>query len=483
MLNREDYRSRDATGLADLVHRGEAHPKEILHCALSEIERLNPVLNAVVALNPEKALADCGRVDAGDMNGMPFAGVPFLAKDINVDLAGFQTTHACRFFADVPPATEDSVLVQKWKAAGLVLAGRTNTPEFATEFVCEPDLFGPTLNPWDISRTPGGSSGGAAAAVASGMVPMAHASDSGGSIRVPAACCGLFGFKPTSGVIASGSWLGPLVGGLNVDHVISRSVRDSATMLSATAGPEPFAWTSHSVPDLTPPARTLTIGVVSLAPDGAAPDPEVVQHLAETRRLLEDIGHHTVDWSWPEGIDAWDCAQDIWASEMAIVIEKRARELGREPTEQDLGPAVYWAFNDIRSRSAIDMARTRAHITDMQVHMARALDGPLNRVDMLMLPVTSEPPLKTGLLSELAAQDVSAWAPRSVQFAPYTEIFNITGQPAMSVPLYQDSSGLPLGLQFAGRVGEDGTLLALAQTLEEACPWAGRRPDLHRVTY
>ena len=234
MLTREEYRSLDATAIAGLVRAGELTAAEALEACISEIERLDPALNAVVIRNYDRARRDAAVV-AGTES---LAGVPFLAMDINVDIVGFPTTHACRYFAGAPDRDADSLLVQRWRAAGLVIAGRTNTLEFATDFVCEPDLYGPTRNPWDLGRTPGGSSGGAAAAVASGMVPAAHASDSGGSIRAPAACGGVFGFKPTNGVVATGSVFDPLVGGLNCDHAITWTVRDSAAILDATAGPE-----------------------------------------------------------------------------------------------------------------------------------------------------------------------------------------------------------------------------------------------------
>ena len=226
-LRRDEYRARDALGLAGLVRSGDVTAREVLEAAIGEIERLDPALNAVVMRNYEKARDDADAVD----RAAPLAGVPFPAKDVNVHVAGFPTTWACRFFADAPAQAADSLLVARWRAAGLVVPARTNTPEFATEFVCEPELYGPTANPWDRTRTPGGSSGGAAAAVASGMVPMAHATDSGGSIRVPAGCCGVFGFKPSSGLVAIGSEYGPLVGGLNCDprdHPVGARLRRAA---------------------------------------------------------------------------------------------------------------------------------------------------------------------------------------------------------------------------------------------------------------
>jgi len=244
MLSSAEYRAIDAVGLAKLINTKQISAVEALHCALHEIDRLNGVLNAVVMRNDNQALQDAKTIDTS----LPLAGVPFLAKDINVHIKHFRTTHACRFFSDSEVQTEDSILVKRWRQAGLVIPARTNTPEFATDFGCEPELYGPTLNPWNTQLTPGGSSGGAAAAVASGMVPMAHATDSGGSIRAPAACCGVFGFKPSGALVATGASVGPLVNGLNSDHVVSRTVRDSAAMLDATAGAESGSATVYANP-------------------------------------------------------------------------------------------------------------------------------------------------------------------------------------------------------------------------------------------
>ncbi|KZY34992.1 hypothetical protein A3731_18225 [Roseovarius sp. HI0049] len=473
MLSSNEYRGQDATGLAALVRRGEVSAPELLHVALAEIDRLNG-LNAVVAMNEAAAREAAESVD----REAPFAGVPFLAKDINVDVTGFQTTHACRFFANVPEATEDSALVRRWRAAGLVIPGRTNTPEFATDYGCEPELFGPTANPWDRMRTPGGSSGGAAAAVASGMVPMAHASDSGGSIRVPAACCGLFGFKPSGGTIASGSGLGPLVGGINVDHVVSRTVRDSAGMLAATAAPEegqPVPW--RGLPDdllasLSEAPKGLRVGVVLTSPAGHEPDQPTHDAVANARKLLEDLGHRTEEFHWPEDVDPYDCALPFWASEIAAVVEARAAALGKPPGKGDLGPLVQWSVDQARRLSSVDMVQARMRMTAIRRKIAGAMEG----LDVLLLPVLTEPPLETGLLTDLVNDDIDAWAERSFRFAPYTEIFNVTGQPAMSVPLYQRDSGLPLAVQMVGHVGADALMLRLARQLEEAAPWADRRP-------
>ena len=474
MLSREEYRARDAVGLAELVRSGEVTAREVLEAAIAEIERLDPTLNVVVMRNYEKARNDA---DAVDLQA-PLAGVPFPAKDVNVHVAGFPTTWACRFFADAPAETRDSLLVSRWRAAGMVIPARTNTPEFATEFVCEPELYGPTANPWDRTRTPGGSSGGAAAAVASGMVPMAHATDSGGSIRVPAGCCGVFGFKPSSGLVAVGSEFGPLVGGLNCDHAVTWSVRDSAALLDATAGPEIGMSVPYPKPDgsflaaLDQPVGVLRIGIATVSPSGRAPAGEIAAKVEATGALLGDLGHSVRVWTWPISDDVCDAATVFWAGELAAVVADRAEAIGRAPRDGELGPLVAWCVAEAARLDSIRAMRARRTIRDWQIRMA----GAMADVDVLLTPVAAEPPLTTGLLSACMEKGLEVWNQRSWRFAPYTETFNVTGQPAMSVPLHQGADGLPVGMHFAGRVGEDARLLRLARQLEEAAPWVRRRP-------
>ena len=474
MLSRGEYRARDAVGLAALVRSGEVTAREVLEAAVAEIERLDPALGAVVMRNYEKAREDADAVD----RGAPLAGVPLPAKDVNVHVAGFPTTHACRFFADAPAQTADSALVERWRAAGMVVPARTNTPEFATEFVCEPELYGPTVNPWDRTRTPGGSSGGAAVAVAAGMVPMAHATDSGGSIRVPAGCCGVFGFKPSSGLVATGSEYGPLVGGLNCDHAITWSVRDSAALLDATAGPEvgaPVPWAAPAgsfLEALDRPVGALRIGVVAAAPSGRAPAADIAGKIESTAQLLEDLGHRVRPWSWPIAEDAYDAAFVFWAGELAAMVADRAEALGRAPRDGELGPLVAWSVAEATRLDATRVMRARRAMRTLQIRMAEAMAG----IDVLLTPVTGEPPLEIGVVGACMEKGLDTWNERSARLAPYTETFNITGQPAMSVPLHEGADGLPVGMHFAGRVGEDALLLRLARQLEEAAPWVGRRP-------
>ncbi|SEO20236.1 amidase [Salinihabitans flavidus] len=475
MLTADDYRAHDALGLAALVRAGEVTAAEVTEAALAQIDRLNPALNAVILRDDTQARAAARAVPSG----APFTGVPFLAKDINVQVRGWPLTHACRFFDGADSATADSALARRWRAAGLAVIGRSNTPEFATDFACEPELYGPTLNPWDKARTPGGSSGGAAAAVAAGMVPMAHASDSGGSIRVPAACCGLFGFKPTSGRVATGSPLGPLVGGLNCDHVLSRSVRDSAAMLDATAAPETGTPCPLAAPPaggylaaLVQPPPPLRIGLCAAAATGQHPEAEIAELLTRTGQLLESLGHHVAPFDWPGHIDAAEAAAPLWASEIALLVEQRSQALGRAPQNDELGPIVRFGLEAAARLTMTDAARLRRTRWDIRRRVAEVM-APF---DILLSPVTATPPPASGLLGDAARRGVDDWGDLAEAFAPYTEIFNLTGQPAMSVPLHQGADGLPVGMQLAARVGEDALLLRLARQLEQAAPWAQRRP-------
>ena len=358
------------------------------------------------------------------------------------------------------------------------MSARTNTPEFATDFGCEPELYGPTRNPWDLTRTPGGSSGGAAAAVASGMVPLAHATDSGGSIRVPAACCGIFGFKPSNGLVATGSTLGSLVGQLNCDHALSWTVRDSAALLDATAGPEIGAPVPSTVPAgsflaaLEEPVGALRVGVAVLSPGGHAPAAEIAAKLEATAQMLAGLGHEVQPWDWPATDDAGDAAAAFWVSELAAKIAERAEALGRGPRQGELGPLVAWSVAEATRIDSRRMAAARKAMRAVQVPMGRAF----KEIDVLLTPVISEVPLKIGVLTDCVERSVEIWAERAYRFAPYTEIFNITGQPAMSVPLHQSAVGLPIGMQIAGKVGEDARLLRLGRQLEEATLWSRRRP-------
>jgi amidase len=472
-MDPDEYTAFDGTGLAQLVERGEVSPLALTEAAIKRIEALNPRLNAVVERSYDLARAAAERL----ASSAPLAGVPFLAKDLNIDVAGLHLTASCRWLSELPAATVDAPLAARWRAAGLSILGRTNTPEFAAEFVTEPTWRGPTLNPWDLTRSPGGSSGGAAAAVASGMVPIAHATDSGGSIRVPAAACGLVGFKPSRGWVPVGPHLDELAGGLDCEHVLSRTVRDSALMLDVTAGPEATTRVPLRVPGsgfssaVAATASPLRIGVTLTAPGGMRPNPEIGAAVEALASLLARAGHQVTRFEFPESANVGEPALIVWLTAIAEEIDFYRSRVGRLPERHEL-EALTWAGVELGNRcTSLDYARARRALSVATRDMADAC----SRFDVLLLPTTAELPVKIGQIDgRSAAFDLDRWNSDSYGYAPYTEIFNATGQPAVSLPIATSGAGLPIGVQFAAALGEDAKLLTLAAWLEREMPWAPR---------
>jgi amidase len=472
-MSPDEYAAFDAAGLAELVHRGEVTPQSLVEAAIKRIDALNPRLNAVVerSFDPARGAALSVGLQA------PLAGVPFLAKDMNIDVAGLHLTASCRWLSELPRAKADAPLAARWRAAGLMIMGRTNTPEFAGEFVTEPTWRGPTRNPWDLTRSPGGSSGGAGAAVASGMVPIAHGTDSGGSIRVPAAACGLVGFKPSRGWVPVGPHLDELAGGLDCEHVLTRSVRDSALMLDLTAGPEPTSRGPVTVPVsgfsgmLNSAVPRLRIGMGLVAPGGMRPNAEIAGAVESTAQLLARAGHEVREFAFPDSANIGDPALVIWLTAIAEEIDFYRGRVGREPAPDEL-EALTWAAVALGKRStAIDYVRARRALTVATRDMADVF----KRFDVLILPTTAELPVRIGQIDgRTAAFNLDRWNADSYGYAPYTEIFNATGQPAISLPVGLSNSGLPIGIQLAAPLGEDARLLSLAAWFEREMPWSGR---------
>jgi amidase len=475
-LHPSEYARLDAVGLAGLVRSGEISAREATELAISAIERLNPKLNAVVLTDFERALATADRVD----RSATLAGVPFLVKDVDVFVTEWPTTFSSRYFAGAAPRP-DSEIVRRWRSAGLVLLGKTNTPEFAEDFVTEPTFRGVTLNPWNPAVTVGGSSGGAAAAVASGMVPAAHGTDVGGSIRVPAACCGLFGMKPTRGLNPIGPHYPELGAGLDCEHVLTRTVRDSAAFLDATAGPEPGGryHVARSVPSyvdaLQAPVEALRIACITRPPSGGTVDSEVSTAIHAAAGLLDRLGHEVVTCEFPPEVAALDEAVPLWMMDVALEIRRRAKEIGRGPAEGELELLSWAVLKRTDGFSALDYldARQRAH--DTSVAMARRFEA----FDLILTPSLATLPLAVGQIDiRSPGFDYDTWSRDSYGFAPFSEVFNVTGQPAASLPLHVSKSGLPIGIQLAARQGEDHLLLAFSARLEAECPWASRRPAI-----
>lgn len=471
----EDLTSLDATALAELVRKKEVKPIELVEAAIERIERVNPALNAVVT-----PMYDYAREQAsGPMPDGPFAGVPFLLKDFLAECGGVRFTEGTAFLRDYVP-DEDSELVKRYKRAGLIIVGKTNTPELAIGITTEPRLFGPTHNPWDTDRTPGGSSGGSGAAVAAGVVPMAHGNDAGGSIRVPASCCGVFGFKPTRARNPLGPHYGDIFTGLAVEHALTRSVRDSAALLDATAGPDlgdPY-WAPPPerpfVQEVGAQPGRLRIALSSQTPLGKEVHPDCVAAVRDAAALCEELGHDVVEAAPAfDGELAWQSFTTVLCAGFAWAIDDWGRRTGRTPTSEFFEPFV-WSFTQRgRELSAPDYLLALQDLQKLTRDIARFFVD----YDIWLTPTLGEPPVPLGTF-KFSMEDPFELRRRMATFAPFTYISNATGQPAMSVPLSWNSEGLPVGIHFVGRFGHEATLFRLAAQLEEARPWANRRPPV-----
>lgn len=491
-----DYDKYDGIGLAELVRKKEVSPEELLEEAVGRIEKRNPQLNAVI-----HQMYDSARdaVKAGLPQG-PFSGIPFLVKDLMADCAGVPTSKGSRFLEGYVP-DHDSEIVRRYKAAGLVILGKTNLPEFGLLPVTEPERFGPSRNPWDPARTTGGSSGGSAAAVAAGLVPFAHGNDGGGSIRIPASCCGLFGLKPSRGRNPLGPDRGEAWHGLACDHVLTRSVRDSAAVLDATAGPDVGALYVAPPPERpfieevgADPGK-LRIAYTSEPFLPGAVHRDCVAGVEATVRLCRELGHEVTE-AAPR-LDGKAFARAFLTMvcvEARADIEEDAARLGRRATADKFEPGT-WATALIGSRipapefcRAIRLLQQGARLVgrffkDYDVLLTPTLAAPPPMIGELQPKGAEAAAIKLlgrlnagGLLSRLGGLDAAA--DKVFGFIPYTPLFNATGQPAMSVPLHWNDEGLPVGMQFVARYGDEATLFRLAGQLEQARPWFDRRPAI-----
>jgi amidase len=465
----EEYSRLDAVALTELILRKEVAPRELVETAIECIEELNPTLNAVVTPIYEQALSAANSPNIGG----PFAGVPFLLKDLLAAYAGVNMTLGSTLLRDFVP-DHDSELVARYKRAGLIIVGKTNTPELGLLPTTEPLLFGACRNPWDADRTAGGSSGGSAAAVAAGMVPMAHANDGGGSIRIPASCCGLFGLKPTRARNPLGPDFGDLMSGLVVEHAVTRSVRDSAALLDATSGPDigdPY-WAPPPVRpfimEVGADPGKLRIAFTRQTATGVSVHEDCVRAVEEAAALCTDLGHEVVE-AAPE-LDSELIAHAftvIWSSGCASTLNLL------NPKQDQVEPLT-WAFYEVGrhytsadySHALVRMQRVSRQIADFMVDY-----------DVLLTPTLAEPPVPLGSFDS-PPDDPLKGLRRAEEFIPFTPICNITGQPAMTVPLFWNIEDLPIGTHFIGRFGDEATLFRLASQLEQARPWADRRPPV-----
>lgn len=491
----DEYLEHDALGLAERVRTGDACPVDLLDLALERARSLNPRLNAIVHWMEDDARRAAERPRPG-----PFAGVPFLAKDLITMYEGHPTTGGSRLLSGLV-ADHDSELARRVRAAGLLVFGKTNLPEWGLVPTTESELFGACHNPWDLARTTGGSSGGSAAAVAAGIVPMAGGGDGGGSIRIPASCCGLFGLKPTRGRTPTGPDFGLLWRGAVVEHVLTRSVRDSAAMLDATHGPDAGApW------EIAPPARPyldevtrepgrLRIAFTSTPLLPAEVHPDCVRAVEDAAALLADLGHDVEEATPTLDGEAFARAfLTMVAAELGADLRDFARMSGRPARRAELEPAT-WALALLADAFS---AREYANALRTLESAGRGLGSFFDTWDLLLTPTLASPPPPLGTLGPSAAERralrivgtfgsgrlvrmarmLDKAAQDAFSFIPWPPVFNVTGQPAMSVPLWWNDEGLPVGAHLVGRFGAEDTLFRVAGQLERARPWKDRRPKL-----
>lgn len=466
--------TEDGLALAAKIARKDLSVREAVDAAIDTIQRLNPKLNAVVAERFEAARAEADQMDrARPEQPGPLWGVPFLLKDVNLYSAVLPTRFASRFFADAHPKG-DSTLVRRWRDGGLVILGTSNTPEFAGDFTTEPLAYGPCRNPWNPDFTVGGSSGGAAAAVAAGMVPLAHGTDLGGSIRIPAACCGVFGFKPSVGLNPLGPWWEEIAGGLDSDHVLTRSVRDSAAALDMTAGPDLGTRVGWQPPPggylaaIEQPLAPLRIGMTVSDAHGRKAGPSQVESVERIAALLEQLGHHVETYAYPQAAQSGAWFESLWTVDILHLTNERATELGRDPEPDELEP-ITWAFLEkARTLSALDHLQAR----QLMVAAAQALGQSMASLDLILSPALSEdPPLIGTLTFEANGRDLGRWAERGYAFAPFATPANLAGQPSAVLPVASTGGGLPVAVQITGRPGHDALVLRTAHAIEKIVAW------------
>lgn len=470
-----DYANYDAIGLAELVRRSEVTPTQLLEAALARLEAVNPRLNAVTLDHRDFARA---QIEGGLPPG-PLRGVPFLLKDLHASLTGTLTSNGSTFFRD-NLADHDSELVSLYRRAGLVICGKTNTPEFGLTVTTEPTVCGTCHNPWNLAHSPGGSSGGSAAAVAAGIVPVAHASDGGGSIRIPASCCGVYGLKPTRARNPAGPDRGEGWSGMSTEHVISRSVRDSAAILDLTQGPDVGA-PYFAPPPLRPylsevnadPGR-LRIGVMTTTVDGVPLDAECAAAVNAAARLADKSGHHVEEVS-PVFLDAeyGDAFRTIIGGNIAAMIRDHAARMRKTATPEQF-ETLSWLLAKLgEQRSAMDYAAAVRCIH----RVGRRIGAYFEHHDILMTPTLPDPPRRLGYFRMTTAtpDEEGAKVARATMF---TSMFNASGHPAASLPLHWTSDGLPVGVQIVARYGDEPTLIRLSAQFERARPWGLRRPAI-----
>lgn len=456
----------DATATAAAIRNGDTTARAVVEDAIARIEKLNPGHNAVIHTRFDEALAE---VDAELPDG-PLRGVPVLIKDLGMEVAGLPATGGSRLFS-AGLATRDSELVTRYRRAGMVVLGTTNTPELGFNASTEPALFGPTRNPWSATHSPGGSSGGSAAAVAAGMVPVAHASDGGGSIRIPSAACGLFGLKPSRGRVSPAPRPTTLSGLVSGHHAVTTTVRDSALLLDIAAGPLPGD--AYAAPTPTESFTTLArgapgrlrIALVTSLLDGPEVHPEPVGAAIAAARLCESLGHEVTEVTAPyRPDDVSRTSSVLMGSDLITQVDARLEQLGRPLTDDDLEPFTRVLYDGYQTLTAADVSRALRRVQEIGWEVGATFAT----YDVLLSPTLARPTPRLGTLDTSRPESIYEHAPA---YSAFTSVYNVTGMPAFSIPFGHDGDGLPLGVQFAADLGGEGLLLSLATQLEQAAPW------------
>lgn len=469
----DEYAAIDGCGLAELIRNGEIHEREVEKLAREAIAAINPLINAVIETFPDTP-------DRRSNSG-PFGGVPFLRKDLLMQQEDELIEYGSRLAAGIR-AKMTSELARRQKAAGLLTLGRTATPEFGFSVVTEPVTSGPVRNPWNLERSAGGSSGGAAAAVAAGIVPMAHANDAGGSIRIPAACCGLVGLKPTRGRISVGPALGSVLFGLGIEHAVTRTVRDCAALLDATCGPapgDPFILPPPSRPyavELGARTEQLRIAFTTKSWSNAEVDREVADAVVTVAQVCAALGHTIEEADLTIDYEPFQLANlRLWAGSTAFAVDRLAKITGRHVGPDKLEVATLACYEYGSKLSAVELFEAEVAINTA----TRQVADFFGQYDVLLTPTIAKQVASVGTINGMSPDwTAESWNDVLFDYAPFTALFNATGQPAISLPLAMDSNDMPIGVQFVARFAKEDVLLRLAASLEQAAPWASRRPPI-----
>ena len=480
-MNLQEYASYDGLGLAELVKSKQVTPKELVDLALEGIEKINPELNAVWQTLKEHAYKE---IEEGLPKG-DFEGVPLLLKELIINADGVSINSGSRLAEGVSGLPIDSFLMECFRKAGFVTIGTTSTPEFGFNATTEPVVAGPTHNPWGLGHSSGGSSGGAGVAVASGIVPIAHGSDGGGSIRIPASQCGVVGLKPTRGRVSAGPFYSEPLAGNGIEFALTKTIRDTAALLDIVSEPRPGEYAYAPKLEgfasykecIETPVRKLKIAYSTETASGFKPTQDVVDALHATVELLRSLGHEVVeDYPVYDREKFLPAITDIWNENNASGVEAFSAMTGRKPSLDFLEATTYDSYLEGKKLTAVQFCTSQATLG----LLSRQIGEFFLEYDVLLTPTMSSTAVKHGVLDANKEVSASEFIKQMLgEVAPYTAIFNMTGQPAISLPLQQSPNGFPIGMQFVGKFGDEATLLQLGKQLEEAAPWKDRIPTVH----